>query len=83
MLVELVGGEATFAVEGKRSRAMHKVWIRLDSRQSACGCRAYLQEGTCGHCDAAARQLFTWAWFARNRLQQLQRAATLRSSARG
>ena len=55
VLVELVGGEATFAVEGKRSRAMHKVWIRLDSRQSACGCRAYLQEGTCGHCDAAVQ----------------------------
>ena len=52
---ELIGGEATFAVEGKRSRAMHKVWIRLDSRQSACGCRAYLQEGTCGHCDAAVQ----------------------------
>ena len=55
VLVELVGGEATFAVEGKRSRAMHEVWIRLDSRQSACGCRAYLQEGTCGHCDAAVQ----------------------------
>ena len=55
VLVELIGGEATFAVEGKRSRAMHKVWIRLDSRQSACGCRAYLQEGTCGHCDAAVQ----------------------------
>ena len=55
VLVELVGGEATFAVEGKRSKAMHKVWIRLASRQAACGCRAYLQEGTCGHCDAAVQ----------------------------
>ena len=55
VLVELVGGEATFAVEGKRSKAMHTVWIRLASRQAACGCRAYLQEGTCGHCDAAVQ----------------------------
>ena len=52
-LVELVGGEATFAVKGKRSQVMHKVWVRLDSKQSACGCKAYLQEGACGHCDAA------------------------------
>ena len=56
-LVELVGGEATFAVKGKRSQVMHKVWVRLDSKQSACGCKAYLQEGACGHCDAAAVQM--------------------------
>ncbi|OLQ10114.1 Carbonyl reductase [NADPH] 1 [Symbiodinium microadriaticum] len=54
-LVELVGGEATFAVKGKRSDALHKVWFRLDSKESACGCRAFLQEGACGHCDAAAQ----------------------------
>ncbi|CAE7459790.1 unnamed protein product [Symbiodinium microadriaticum] len=54
-LVELVGGEATFAVKGKRSQVMHKVWVRLDSKQSACGCKAYLQEGACGHCDAAVQ----------------------------
>ena len=54
-LVELVGGEATFAVKGRRSQVMHKVWVRLDSKQSACGCKAYLQEGACGHCDAAVQ----------------------------
>ena len=54
-LVELVGGEATFAVKGKRNQALHKVWVRIDSGQSACGCRAYLQEGACGHCDAAVQ----------------------------
>ena len=42
-LVELVGGEATFAVRGKRSDALHKVWFRLDSKESACGCKAFLQ----------------------------------------
>ena len=53
-LVELVGGEATFvAVKGGRSQVMHRVWVRLDSKQSACGCKAFLQEGACGHCDAA------------------------------
>ena len=53
-LVELVGGEATFAVKGRRSQVvMHRVWVRLDSKQSACGCKAFLQEGACGHCDAA------------------------------
>ena len=55
VLVELVGGEATFAVQGKRSQAMHKVWVRLGSKQSACGCKAFLQEGACGHCDAAVQ----------------------------
>ena len=54
-LVELVGGEATFAVKGKRSDALHKVWFRLVSKEAACGCRAFLQEGACGHCDAAAQ----------------------------
>ncbi|CAE7737264.1 unnamed protein product, partial [Symbiodinium sp. KB8] len=54
-LLELVGGEATFAVKGKRSQVMHKVWVRLDSKQSACGCKAFLQEGACGHCDAAVQ----------------------------
>ena len=53
--MELVGGEATFAVQGKRSQAMHKVWVRLGSKQSACGCKAFLQEGACGHCDAAVQ----------------------------
>ncbi|OLP80309.1 Tubulin beta chain [Symbiodinium microadriaticum] len=32
-LVELVGGEATFAVKGKRSQVMHRVWVRLDSKR--------------------------------------------------
>ena len=54
-LVELVGGEATFAVKGKRSDALHKVWFRLVSKEAACGCRAFLQEGARGHCDAAAQ----------------------------
>ena len=53
--VELVGGEATFAVRGRRSQVMHRVWVRLDSKQSACGCKAFLQEGACGHCDAAVQ----------------------------
>ena len=53
-LVELVGGEATFAVKGKRSDALHKVWFRLVSKEAACGCRAFLQEGACGHCAQAA-----------------------------
>ena len=52
-LVELVGGEATFTVTGKRNAAQHRVWVRLESRQAACGCKAFLQEGTRGHCDAA------------------------------
>ena len=34
---------------------MHKVWIRLASKEAACGCKAFLQEGTCGHCDAAVQ----------------------------
>ena len=55
VLVEMVGGEATFAVQGKRTQAMHKVWIRLASKEAACGCKAFLQEGTCGHCDAAVQ----------------------------
>ena len=54
-LVELVGGEATFAVQGKRSQALHKVWVRLGSKQTACGCKAFLQKGACGHCDAAVQ----------------------------
>ena len=54
-LVELVGGEATSPLKGRRSQVMHKVWVRLDSKQSACGCKAYLQEGACGHCDAAVQ----------------------------
>ena len=29
-------------------------WVRLDSKQSACGW-AFLQEGACGRCDAAVR----------------------------
>ena len=33
-LVELVGGEATFAVKGKRSDALHKVWFRLVSKEA-------------------------------------------------
>ena len=37
----------------KRNAAQHRVWVRLESRQAACGCKAFLQEGTCGHCDAA------------------------------
>ena len=55
VLVEMVGGEATFAVQGKRTQAMHKVWVRLASKEAACGCKAFLQEGTCGHCDAAVQ----------------------------
>ena len=41
------------------------------------------KRGRAGTATPPSRQLFTWAWFAQNRLQQLQRAATLRSSARG
>ena len=55
VLVEMVGGEATFAVQGKRTQAMHKVWVRLASKEAACGCKAFLQGGTCGHCDAAVQ----------------------------
>ena len=51
----MVGGEATFAAQGKRTQAMHKVWIRSASKEAACGCKAFLQEGTCGHCDAAVQ----------------------------
>ena len=40
VLVELIGGEATFAVQGKRSHAVHKVWVRLASKEAACGCKA-------------------------------------------
>ena len=84
VLVELVGGEATFAVEGKRSKAMHKVWIRLASRQAACGCRAYTcRRGRAGTAMPPSRQLLTWAWFGQNRLQQLRRAVSSRVIAKG
>ena len=76
VLVELVGGEATFAVQGKRGQAMHKVWVRLGSNQSACGCKAFLQEGACG-------QPFRWVWCEQTWLHQLRRVIALRSSARG
>ena len=33
----------------------HRVWVRVANRQAACGCCAFLQEGVCGHCDAAIR----------------------------
>ena len=82
-LVELVGGEATFAVKGKRSQVMHKVWVRLDSKQSACGCKAYLQEGACGHCDAAVQAAVQMVWCVQTWPPQLRMAIALRSLARG
>ena len=77
-LVELVGGEAAFAVRGKRSQA---VWVRLDSKESACGCKAFLQEGACGHCDAAVQAAVQMG--LRCELHQLRRVIALRSLARG
>eukprot|EP00439_Symbiodinium_sp_Y106_P061970 s5635_g9.t1 len=44
-LVELVGSEATFAVTGRRGATQpHKVWVRLDSKSSQPGCKAFLQK---------------------------------------
>ena len=52
-LVRLVGTEATFQVAGAKKGTVHNVWVHLGEESAACGCRAFLAEGRCGHCDAA------------------------------
>ena len=44
-LIELSNGESTWEVR------KYRVWLGKDGQ--ACSCRAYLNEGTCGHIDAA------------------------------
>ena len=36
----------------RSSPRSQEVWIRLGERSSACGCRAFLTEGRCGHHSA-------------------------------
>ena len=52
-LSQLLGSEATFEVASSKKGVTHKVWVHLKEETAACGCRAYLAEGRCGHCDAA------------------------------
>ena len=52
-LSQLLGSEATFEVASTKKGVTHKVWVHLKEETAACGCRAYLAEGRCGHCDAA------------------------------
>ena len=52
-LSQLLGSEATFEVASTKRGVTHKVWVHLKEETAACGCRAYLAEGRCGHCDAA------------------------------
>ena len=83
VLVEMIGGEATFAVQGKRTQAMHKVWIRLASKEAACGCKAFLQEGTCGHCDAAVHAAMQMGIVKADSSAAAPEVDPLRSFARG
>ena len=51
-LLELTkDGESTWEVKG--SRATYKVWISQEGGRNGCSCRVFLDEGTCGHIDAA------------------------------
>ena len=45
-LIQLVDSEAIYEISGSRS-------VDLKLCTAACGCRAYLTEGVCGHADAA------------------------------
>ena len=48
-LLELTkDGEST-----KGSRTTYKVWISEEGGRNGCSCRVFLDEGTCGHIDAA------------------------------
>ena len=52
-LVELVVGEATFAVKGRRSQVMHRVWVRLDSKtlsSQPAAARPSFRKGRAGRC---------------------------------
>ena len=42
-------GEAVYKVQGKLG--VHKVFVQGGS--GACGCKAFINEGACGHVDAA------------------------------
>ena len=42
-------GEAVYKVQGKLG--VHKVFVQGQS--GACGCKAFINEGACGHVDAA------------------------------
>ena len=51
-LLELTkDGESTWEVKG--SRSAYKVWISEEGGRNGCSCRVFLDEGTCGHIDAA------------------------------
>ena len=45
--------EAIYEIAGSRSGKTHRVWVDLRLCTAACGCRAYLTEGVCGHADSA------------------------------
>ena len=51
-LIQLVDNEA-ISYAGSRSGRTHRVWVDLRLCAAACGCRAYLTEGVCGHADSA------------------------------
>ena len=51
-LIELKAGESTWEVAGSKSK--HRVWI--NQGQSACACRSYIEEGSCGHIQTALDQ---------------------------
>ena len=52
-LIQLVDSEAIYEITGPRSGETHRVWVDLKLCTAACGCRAFLTEGVCGHADAA------------------------------
>ena len=52
-LIQLVDSEAVYEITGSRSGKTHRVWVDLKLCAAACGCRAFLTEGVCGHADAA------------------------------
>ena len=52
-LIQLVDNEAIYEIAGSRSGKTHRVWVDLRLCTAACGCRAYLTEGVCGHADSA------------------------------
>ena len=52
-LIQLVDSEAIYEIAGSRSGKTHRVWVDLKLCTGACGCRAFLTEGVCGHADAA------------------------------
>ena len=49
--VELKGGESVWEVQGTRSS--YRVFLSSSDSNNACSCRVFLNEGTCGHIDAA------------------------------